>query len=151
VVLRAKGICRPQSKLKGHLDVYDLSDFIIVPGRYRPFVRSVVSIQKFVRLKQDLMRTALASVVMELFDKGVFENERDDALWEGLYEFLYAINVPVLANPEAFLKKYMQNFFLTSGIAVEDDIRTLSDASFIMQEHFGADLHALNFFKEMIQ
>ncbi len=85
---QAKSSMLAASKQGHHLDVLNLAEFNIIEGKHHPIIASAVSVDSFQRLKSSLGAMAQAFFVLECFDKLVFENERDDKLWEYLLRTL---------------------------------------------------------------
>lgn len=99
----AKSLSRPTSKQASHLDVLNLVDFELVQknavsarslggGGGMPIITSAYSLENFARLKQSLPALAVASYILEVFDKFVFDNDPDEKLWEFLNSKLAFFN-----------------------------------------------------------
>ena len=85
---QAKSSILATSKQGHHLDVLNLAEFNIIEGKQHPIIASAISVDSFPVLKSSLGAMAQAFFVLECFDKLVFENERDDKLWEYLLRTL---------------------------------------------------------------
>ena len=85
---QAKSSVLAKSKQGHHLDVLNLAEFNIIEGKHHPIIASAMSLDSFPNLKNSLGALAQAFFVLECFDKLVFENERDNRLWEYLLRAL---------------------------------------------------------------
>ena len=152
LTLLAKGIHRPESKLKGHLDILDLTDFIIVPGKSKAYIRSAINMDKFQNIKKDLEKSALAFFVIELLNKGVMPDEKDNALWNLINKYLEYLNFPKLTVPaDQFLRSFSQNFFSAIGFIIKTDSFNLDYLNRFSLDKLGNGLNTPKFLKEMIQ
>ncbi len=84
-VYRVKSILRPTSKQASHLNVFNFSEFSLVEGNGPSIIVSAVCLNPFVRLRDSLPALGIGYFLLECFDKMVFENESDPALWDFLY------------------------------------------------------------------
>lgn len=88
----AKSVKKPSSKQAGHLDIFNLVDFLTVPGKSQPIIRSAQSVETFGRLKSSLTATSAGFFLLEAFDRLVYEEEKDAALWQFLASSFYKLN-----------------------------------------------------------
>lgn len=73
------------SSLQGsHLDVLNHISFNLIAGRHFDILASAQVVNTFPEIKSSFSRLAQAFFVLECFDKLVYENEKDDNLWEFL-------------------------------------------------------------------
>ncbi|HOZ53360.1 MAG TPA: DNA repair protein RecO [bacterium] len=86
--LIAKGIKRPSSKLIGHLDVFNLVDLMIIKGKERDYVGSVISENSFLNIKSDYRRTLLAGQGLRFLRDLTFSNQPDFNIFLNLKDFL---------------------------------------------------------------
>lgn len=80
----AKSSILARSKQGSHLDVLNHIEFNIVEGKHHPIIASAHAINTFPEIKSSLTKLANAFFILECFDKLVYENEKDDQLWEFL-------------------------------------------------------------------
>lgn len=88
----AKSILKPGSIQALHLDVFNLVEFDLINGRGIPIVTGAQLIDSYIGLKNSLAKTAAAYFFIEAVDKMVFENDKDERLWDFLVSFLGEIN-----------------------------------------------------------
>lgn len=82
----AKSSMLASSKQGSHLDVLNHIEFNLIEGKHHPIIASAHAINTFPEIKALLPKLAEAFFILECFDKLVYENERDDGLWEFLLE-----------------------------------------------------------------
>ena len=74
--LIAEGARKPSSRKSGHVELFCHSQFLVAVGRELDIVTQAETIEPFVPLRQDLLRTTYAYYVAELAD--AFAAERDE-------------------------------------------------------------------------
>ena len=86
----AKSVRKQTSRQASHLDILSLVDFglaqksnhsRILQSGPMPIIKSACSLNNFANLKGDIKALALANFVLEIFDRLIFENDRDEHLW----------------------------------------------------------------------
>ena len=70
----AKGIRRPTSRKGGHLELFTHSQLLLAKGRNLDIITQAETIEPFLPLREDLLRTSYACYVSELLDQMVEEN-----------------------------------------------------------------------------
>jgi len=80
----AKSVLKQNSIQAMHLDVLNLVDFELINGRGMPIITGAQSENTFSYLKNSLPALAVAYFFVEVMDKIVFDNEKDDLLWNFL-------------------------------------------------------------------
>lgn len=88
----AKGVGNPTSIQAGHLEIFNLAGFLPIAGKHHPIITSAQCFEPFLNLKSSLLKLALGYFLLELFDRLVYEGEKDPALWGFLRESLYGLN-----------------------------------------------------------
>ncbi|MFC1651846.1 DNA repair protein RecO [Patescibacteria group bacterium] len=89
----AKGIRKAQSKNIGNLELLNLIDVLLVPGKSFEIVTQVKVENSFLSLKEDLDYLAFVYYVVELLDKLIVENEKNEYIFDLLKDFLNWIKV----------------------------------------------------------
>jgi DNA repair protein RecO (recombination protein O) len=74
--LIAKGARKPSSRKSGHVELFSHGQFLVAVGRELDIVTQAETLEPFLPLRQDLMRTTYAYYVAELAD--AFAAERDE-------------------------------------------------------------------------
>lgn len=100
--LIAKGVKRSSSKLVGHLDVLNLVDLMIIKGKERDYVGSVISENSFLNIKSDYQRALLAGQGLRFLRDLTFPNQPDFNIFLNLKDFLLNLNFSP-DNSEALL------------------------------------------------
>jgi len=70
----AKGIRRPTSRKGGHLELFTHSQLLLARGRNLDIITQAQTIEPFLPLREDLLRTSYACYVDELLDQITEEN-----------------------------------------------------------------------------
>jgi len=70
----AKGIRKPTSRKAGHLELFTHSQLLVARGKSLDIITQAETIEPFLPLREDLMRTSYACYVSELLDQIVEEN-----------------------------------------------------------------------------
>jgi DNA repair protein RecO (recombination protein O) len=74
--LVAKGARKPSSRKSGHLELFSRGQFMVAVGRELDIVTQAETLEPFLPLREDLLRTTYAYYVAELAD--AFTAERDE-------------------------------------------------------------------------
>src|SRR3989338_9978242 len=72
---RAKSSTLAHSKQGTHLDVLNHIEFSLVEGKHSPIIASAASIATFPRIKSSLPGLSAAYVLLECFEKLVYEDQ----------------------------------------------------------------------------
>lgn len=81
----AKGARKPTGSKTGHVELYTRADVLIAKGREIDILSQAEMVEAYLPLREDLMRGAYASYVVELLDRFTYSGE--DAT-PGLYKLL---------------------------------------------------------------
>ncbi len=84
----AKGIRKARSKNVGNLELLNLIDVLLIPGKNFEIITQVKVENSFLDLKEDLNCLAFVYYLVELLDKLIAENERAPELFDLLDNFL---------------------------------------------------------------
>ncbi|MGD8736224.1 MAG: DNA repair protein RecO, partial [Anaerolineae bacterium] len=74
--LIAKGVRKPTSRKSGHVELFSRSQFLVAVGRELDILTQAETLEPYLVLRQDLLRTTYAYYVAELAD--AFTAERDE-------------------------------------------------------------------------
>ena len=92
----AKGIRRPASKLRGHLELFTRVKLLVARGRSLDVVTGAETTEAFHGLRDEdpsaLERIGIAYYLVELLDQFTEENQENRALWELLNASLAALS-----------------------------------------------------------
>jgi len=92
LILIARGTKKPQSKLAGHLEPLSLVDLMIVPGKGRDYVGSILAQNARLNLKQDLNKLYYAGQAVNCFNRLIKEKQTDPGLFLLLNDWLNNLN-----------------------------------------------------------
>jgi len=70
----AKGIRKPTSRKGGHLELFTHSQLLLAKGRNLDIITQAETIEPFLPLREDLLRSSYACYVSELLDQSAGEN-----------------------------------------------------------------------------
>ncbi len=106
--LVARGTKKLHSKLAGHLEPIILSQVMFVPGRNFNYIGSAKAENCFLGIKNSLNKIWLAGRVLSSFDKLIKEGQKDEDVFDFLFDFLnWLDNVHVKINEE-----FIYNIFI---------------------------------------
>ncbi len=104
--LIAKGIRRPKSRKRGHLEVFSHFKFQAASGRGLDIMTEAELIDSFSEVRKNLKKVSLAYYFMEVLGRTTHENEVHADLFELTVEYLNRLKT------EKQLKKLRLNFVL---------------------------------------
>jgi DNA repair protein RecO (recombination protein O) len=88
----AKSIMKPKSIQAMHLDLFNLVNFDLVDGRAFPIITGAQLETSHMNIKSSLPHLAVAYFFAEVMNKIVYDNDKDDELWEFSNHFLSELN-----------------------------------------------------------
>jgi len=91
LAILAKSVKKHSSLQAAHLEPFNLVDFRIITSANMPIIASAQSLENFLGIKANLTKQALGFLLLECFDRLVYENEYDPALWEWLLRRLHRL------------------------------------------------------------
>lgn len=106
ISLIAKGIRRPSSKKRGHLEVFSYIKFQATDSKSIGIITEVETIKNFEKIKKDLTKVALAYYFVEVIGKITHEHERNDGIFELILNYLEKLEY------ETHLKSLRNDFVL---------------------------------------
>jgi DNA repair protein RecO (recombination protein O) len=95
----AKGARRLRSRKAGHLEPFTRVTLMLARGRDLWIVTQAQTVNAYLPLREDLLRTGYAVYVMELLDRFTYEEGENPSLYNLLNTTLERVN----AEPDAFL------------------------------------------------
>ena len=81
VTVLAKGIRRPKSRKRGHLEVFSQIKFQAAHGKSLDIITEVETVDNFTHIRHDLKKTALAYFFMEVIGRTTHEGEPHKELY----------------------------------------------------------------------
>ena len=100
IVVKAKSVKKSSAKLKGHLELFILSDVMIAQGKSMDIVTNAEIRENHTRLRNNLEALIVAYYFSELIDKLIVGSEKDKQIWQLLVTSFSQLNHlnPVYAN-----------------------------------------------------
>jgi len=92
ILVRAKAVRKSQSKLKGHLELFLQSHFLIAPGKNLDIITGAETIERFSELHQRLPSLAAAYYLSEIIDKTIAGPEKDENIWHLILSNFQGLN-----------------------------------------------------------
>lgn len=84
VKVLAKSAKKNTSKQAGHLDLFNLVEFMAVPGKNYQIITQAQSSENFLNIKSSFRKLMAGFFVLESFHRLVYEQEQDEVLWNFL-------------------------------------------------------------------
>lgn len=88
IFLLAKGVRRPTSRKRGHIELFNLVRFQASGGRSMDIMTEAEVIDSFNKVKKNLNKVSLAYYFMEVVGRATHENEVHKAVFDLLLNFL---------------------------------------------------------------
>jgi len=92
ILARAKAVRKSQSKLKGHLELFLHSHFLLAPGKNLDIITGAETIERFPGLHQQLPCLAAAYYLSEIIDKSIVGPEKDVHIWQLILSSFQKLN-----------------------------------------------------------
>ena len=105
ILIKAKSIRKNQSKLRGHLELFLRSHFMIVPGRGFDIITGAETIESYPCLHNSLPSLAVAHYLSEIADKLLSGPEKDENIYS-----LFLNSFRQLNRKDNKLKFVVKNF-----------------------------------------
>jgi DNA repair protein RecO len=147
----ARGIYRPKSVQSLHLDEFNLIEFEMIPGKIYPIIASAHAVQQYPVIKSSIKRIAAVNFFMEVLDRIMFENEKDEKLWE----FLTGLVGEFDRMPEAELmgafRAHQQKFLDVLGYADAPVHMGISDLDSFFEYMAHGPLNSTRFLNQVLR
>jgi DNA repair protein RecO (recombination protein O) len=82
IKLIAKGARRPTSRKSGHVELFSHGQFLVAVGRELDIITQAETLEPFLPLRNDLLRTTYAYYLAELSDAFAAERDENRPLFE---------------------------------------------------------------------
>jgi len=146
IAYMAKGIRRPQSRKRGHLEIFTQVRFSAAKGRGMDILTEVETINSFGQIRNSLKKVSLAYYFMEVIGKITHDGEPHPEVYNLLVKYLRRLEV------EFKLKSLRMNFIIELlmllGYWPKD--KTLSDPDRLLEEVLERKLYSVRVGKSMI-
>jgi DNA repair protein RecO (recombination protein O) len=94
----AKGVRKPRSRKAGHLEPFTRVSLLLAQGRDLPIVTQAETLDAYIPLREDLLRTTCAAYVVELLDRFTYEEGEHRGLYHLLVDTLERLCQPLDPN-----------------------------------------------------
>ena len=101
----AKGARKPRSRKAGHLEPFTRVSLQVARGRDLPIITQAETLEAYLLLREDLLRTTYAAYIVELLDRFTYEEGEHQALYRLLEETLGRLCQPMEAD---FIARYYE-------------------------------------------
>ncbi len=93
IYVKAKGVRKKESKLKGFLEPFSHNSFLLVRSRtWADVLAGAETIEYFATVFEDVRRLALAFFIAETLDKTIVAPERDEEAWQFIVKVFQTLN-----------------------------------------------------------
>jgi DNA repair protein RecO (recombination protein O) len=92
LILSARGARKSSSKLGGHLQIFNLSDLMVVSGRSFDYIGAAKNNKSYLNIREDFNKLQIAGRAMYVFNRLVNTKVQDEGLYYLLIDFLDHLN-----------------------------------------------------------
>ena len=93
ILVKAKGVRKRESKLKGFLEPFSFNSFLLARGKgLTDALAGAESLDGFWEIRKDLQRMAVAFYAIEVLDKTIPVPEADEQIWNLVIRFFETLN-----------------------------------------------------------
>ncbi len=119
--LVARGAKKVSSKLAGHIEPIILANIMVIRGKRYDYLGSAINENSFLNIKNDLDKLSIAGKAVNVFQKLIKENEKDEKLFKLLEDFLETLNNYELriTNYELFFYFFVMKLLVELGYTPE--------------------------------
>jgi DNA repair protein RecO (recombination protein O) len=89
-----KGVRKPRSRKAGHLEPFTRVTLLLARGRDLPMITQAETVDAYLALRDDMLRTTYASYVVELLDRFTYEEGENRGLYHLLADTLARLCQP---------------------------------------------------------
>lgn len=146
----AKGAKKNTSKQAGHLDLFNVVDFVAVPGKNYPLMTQAQSSENFLGIKSTFSKLMAGFFVLESFHRLIYEEEQDLNLWNFLNEQLNKLNGLEKSEVRIMLTEFKKELISVLGYHQEIDIQEIDYFLQSLSSQKFSSLHLLNYGPELI-
>ena len=106
--LVAKGVRKPRSRKRGHIEVFSNLRFSVSGGKGLGIITEAETISGFQKIRTNLKKAALSYFLMEVVGRLTHDEEKNDRLFELLISYLKKVE----NNQETSLKELRSDFIM---------------------------------------
>jgi DNA repair protein RecO (recombination protein O) len=128
--LVAKGIRKPKSRKRGHLEIFSYIKFSAVRGKFMDIITEAEAIDTFDEIRHDLKKITVAYYVCEILGKLTRDGEKNDRIFSDSLNFLRELKISKRLRTlrKRFVTDLMISMgFWTAGKELEDPDKFLEE------------------------
>ncbi len=110
-----RAIRKIKSKLRSGAELFYLSEIEFIQGRAHKTLTDAVLIDKFKAISQDLEKLKTAYQIVDVFDKLITGQEKDEKLWQLLKEVFCRLNNAAANELTLLYKSFVRHFLTIQG------------------------------------
>lgn len=118
----ARSIRKINSKLKGGMEIFYLSDIAFVQGKHRKTLVDVASIEKFSNIFESPEKISVAHSIAQIINNFIKGEEQDERIFNFLHESFNKLNgyqLPTAVSYQLFYHYFFWNFITILGYGPE--------------------------------
>lgn len=146
----AKSAKKNTSKQAGHLELFNLVDFVAVPGKNYPIITQAQSSENFLGIKSSFPKLMAGFFVLETFHRLVYEEERDLNLWSFLNGQLNKLNGLEKSETKSMLAEFKKELLEVLGYKQNINKEEIDYFLQSLSAHKFSSLHLLDYGSELI-
>lgn len=147
ITLMAKGIRKPKSKKRGHVEIFSLLNFQAINGHGMDLMIEADILEDFNNIRKSLGKVTLAYYFMEVISKITHEGEPNTELFDLLLDFLNQLNITKK------LKKLRLNFIfkLLLLMGYWPDNMVMDNADMVLEEVIERKISSMRVGKRILE
>ena len=127
----AQGVKKEEAKLKGHLEIYNLTNIGFVLGKNGERLTQAVVAYAWPNIRKSWRKISCIAYVIELVDKYCLVGQHDESLWKLIVSSLLELEkmnyISELPAYKEFITKFESDFLHVLGYSGEKDFRILGE------------------------
>lgn len=112
IQVAARGTKKLESKLRCHLEPFGYSELILIEGKNFRIVKDAVLINQFLLMRKGLGKIKIAYKIMNIVDELIVGEEKDEDVWNLIFETLKKLNVGDVGDAISHIVKKFQDDLL---------------------------------------
>lgn len=146
----AKSAKKSTSKQAGHLDLFNLVDFVAVPGKNYPIITQTQSSENFLGIKSSFPKLMAGFFVLETFHRLIYEEEQDLNLWRFLNGQLNKLNDSEKSETKPMLADFKKELLEVLGYKQNINKEEIDYFLQSLSAHKFSSLHLLDYGSKLI-
>lgn len=126
----AKGVRKPKSRKRGHLEIFSRLRFSASRGKGLDIITEAELLDSYDNIRKDLKKVAVAYYLCEVLGKLTREGEKNDSIFTDAVSFLEDLKTSM--NLRSLRKKFVINILINLGFW--SDSRIMDDPDKLLEE-----------------